>query len=61
LGSSPAETNTTVGGIKSKTAGPKNGQKEEARRAVRRRAGRKDQARRREYQTGGFPGISFRR
>jgi hypothetical protein len=40
---------------------PKKSQKEEARRAVRRRAGRKDQGRRREYQTGGFPGISFRR
>jgi hypothetical protein len=40
---------------------PKKSQKEEARRAVRRRAGRKDQGGRREYQTGGLPGISFRR
>jgi hypothetical protein len=36
-------------------------QKEEARRAFRRRVGRKDKGRRREYQTGGLTVISFRR
>jgi hypothetical protein len=39
----------------------KKSQKEEARRAFRRIAGRKDQGRRRKYQTGGFTVISFRR
>ena len=39
LGSSGAETNTTVGGVKSKTMRPKKSQKEEARRAVRKTAG----------------------
>jgi hypothetical protein len=44
-----------------KTTTPKKNQKEEARRAFRIRAGRKDQGRRREFQTGGFSGISSHR
>jgi hypothetical protein len=44
-----------------KRTGLKKNQREEARRAFRRIAGRKPQGKKTEFQTGGFPVLSFRR